>query len=122
VGWIHDFFGTEVDVYVSLGAIFLYDVIFNCYLVLEIYSTLWFYNPDSSVDQGIKFCSKFQSSWNAMKLVPLRPSRLPDFGGIFTLSNGLCMENISRSVRQVKQAKNFGADCTVRIVRTVRTV
>jgi hypothetical protein len=40
-----------------------------------------------------------------MKPVPLRPSRLLDSGGIFTLSNGLRMEKISRSVRQVKQAK-----------------
>jgi hypothetical protein len=56
-------------------------------------------------DQGIKFCSKFQSARNATKPVPLRPSRLPDSGGIFTLSNGLRMEKISRSVRQVKQAK-----------------
>jgi hypothetical protein len=56
-------------------------------------------------DQGIKFCSKFQSARNAMKPVPLHPSRLPDSGGIFTLSNGLRMEKISRSVPQVKQAK-----------------
>jgi hypothetical protein len=56
---------------------------------------------------------KFQSARNATKTVPLRPSRLPDSGGIFTLSNGLRMEKISRSVRQAKQAKkNFDADCT----------
>jgi hypothetical protein len=47
-----------------------------------------------------------------MKIVPLRPSRLPESGGIFTLSNGLRMEKISRSVRQAKQAKKFDADCT----------
>jgi hypothetical protein len=46
-------------------------------------------------------------------------SRLPDSGGIFTLSNGLRMEKISRSVRQAKQAKFFDADCTVRTVRMV---
>jgi hypothetical protein len=54
----------------------------------------------------------FQSARNATKTVPLRPSRLPDSGGIFTLSNGLRMEKISRSVRQAKQAKIFDADCT----------
>jgi hypothetical protein len=50
---------------------------------------------------------KFQSARNATKTVPLRPSRLPDSGGIFTLSNGHRMEKISRSVRQAKQAKNL---------------
>jgi hypothetical protein len=44
--------------------------------------------------------------------VPLRPSRLPDSGGIFTFSNGVRMEKISRSVRQAKQAKFLDADCT----------
>jgi hypothetical protein len=48
---------------------------------------------------------KIQSAWNATKTVPLRLSHLPDSGGIFTLSNGLCMEKISRSVHQGKQAK-----------------
>jgi hypothetical protein len=42
---------------------------------------------------------------NAMKPVPLRPSRLPDSSGIFTLSNELRMEKISRSVRKIKQVK-----------------
>jgi hypothetical protein len=42
---------------------------------------------------------KNESDQNATKPVPLRQSRLPDFGGIFTLSNELCMENILRSVR-----------------------
>jgi hypothetical protein len=51
-----------------------------------------------------------------MKSVPLRPSRLPDSGGIFTLSNRLSMEKISRSVRQAKQAKKIDADCIVRTV------
>jgi hypothetical protein len=54
----------------------------------------------------------FQSARNATKTVPLRPSRLPDSGGIFTLSNGRRMEKISRSVRQAKQAKILDADCT----------
>jgi hypothetical protein len=44
--------------------------------------------------------------------VPLCPSRLPDSGGIFTFSNGVRMEKISRSVRQAKQAKFLDADCT----------
>jgi hypothetical protein len=39
-------------------------------------------------------------------------SRLPDFGGIFTFSNGVRMEKILRSVRQGKQAKFLDADCT----------
>jgi hypothetical protein len=42
---------------------------------------------------------KNESAQNATKPVPLCPSRLPDSGGIFTLSNGLRMEKISRSVR-----------------------
>jgi hypothetical protein len=57
-----------------------------------------------------------------MKTVPLRPSRLPDSGGIFTFSNGVRMKEISRSVRQAKQAKFLDADCTCPTVRTVRTV
>jgi hypothetical protein len=55
---------------------------------------------------------KFQSARNAMKMVPLRPSHLPDSGGIFTFSNGVRMEKISRSVRRAKQAKKNDADCT----------
>jgi hypothetical protein len=54
----------------------------------------------------------FQSARNATKIVPLRPSRLPDSGGIFTFANGVRMEEISRSVRQAKQAKIWNADCT----------
>jgi hypothetical protein len=50
---------------------------------------------------------KNESARIATKPVPLRPSRLPDFGGIFTSSNGVRMEKISRSVRKVKQAKNL---------------
>ena len=48
---------------------------------------------------------KNESVQNAMKPISLRLSRLPDSDGIFTLSNGLRMEKISRSVRQAKQAK-----------------
>jgi hypothetical protein len=59
---------------------------------------------------------KNESARNATKPVPLRPSRLPDSGGIFTSSNGLRMSKISRSVRKVKQAKK-GDDCTVRTVQ-----
>jgi hypothetical protein len=51
---------------------------------------------------------KNESAQNATKPVPLRPSRLPDSGGIFTSSNGVRMEKISRSVRKVKQAKKRG--------------
>jgi hypothetical protein len=54
----------------------------------------------------------FQSARNATKTVPLRPSRLPDSDGIFTFANGVRMEEISRSVRQAKQAKFWDADCT----------
>jgi hypothetical protein len=54
----------------------------------------------------------FQSALNATKTVPLCPSRLPDSGGIFTFSNGVRMEEISRSIRQDKQAKFWDADCT----------
>jgi hypothetical protein len=60
---------------------------------------------------------KNESAWNATKTVPLRPSRLPNSDGIFTLSNGLYMSKISRSVRKVKQAKE-NADCAVRTVCT----
>jgi hypothetical protein len=60
---------------------------------------------------------KNESARNATKPVPLRPSRLPDSSGIFTLSNGLRMEKISRSVRKVKQAKKI-ADCAVHTVCT----
>jgi hypothetical protein len=58
---------------------------------------------------------KNESSWNPMKPVPLRPSRLPDSSGIFTLSNRVCMEKISHSVRKVKQAKK-----TLLTVQSVR--
>jgi hypothetical protein len=42
---------------------------------------------------------KNESARNVTKPMPLRLSRLPDSGGIFTLSNGLRMEKISRSVQ-----------------------
>jgi hypothetical protein len=58
---------------------------------------------------------KNESAQIATKHVPLRLSRLPDSGGIFTSSNGVRMEKISRSVRKVKHAKK-GDDCTVRTV------
>ena len=72
---------------------------------------------------------KNESAQNMTKPTPLRLSRLPDSGGIFTLSNGLRMEKISRSVRKVKQVKKGGmivqsvqstchADCADRTVRT----
>jgi hypothetical protein len=47
----------------------------------------------------------FQSARNATKTVPLRPSRSPDSGGIFTFANGVRMEKLSRSVRRAKQVK-----------------
>ena len=49
---------------------------------------------------------KNESSQNMIKLMSLCPSRLPDSGGIFTLSNGLRMEKISHYVRKVKQVKS----------------
>jgi hypothetical protein len=63
----------------------------------------------------------FQSARNATKTVPLRLSRLPDSGGIFTLSNGRRMEKISRSVRQAKQAKSLMLTVPVRTVQSVRS-
>jgi hypothetical protein len=65
---------------------------------------------------------KNESAQNATKPVPLRPSRLPDSGGIFTLSNGLRMEKISRSVQKSNRQKKIDADCTVRTVRRGRAV
>jgi hypothetical protein len=71
---------------------------------------------------------KNEGARNATKPVPLRPSRLPDSGGIFTLSNGLRMEKISRSVRKAKQVKKrmtvqsvqstCHADCADRTIHT----
>jgi hypothetical protein len=62
---------------------------------------------------------KNESAWNSMKPKPLRPSHLPDSGGIFTLSNGVHMENILHSIRKVKQAKHL---LTVQSVQSVRTL
>jgi hypothetical protein len=63
---------------------------------------------------------KNESARNPTKPTPLRPSRLPDSGGIFTLSNGVRMEKISHSVRKVKQAKK--KLLTVQSVQSVRTL
>jgi hypothetical protein len=62
---------------------------------------------------------KNESARIATKPVPLRLSRLPDSGGIFTSSNGVCMEKISRSFRKGKQGKK-GDDRTVRTVHVAR--
>jgi hypothetical protein len=48
---------------------------------------------------------KNESAQNVTKPMPLRLSRLPDSGDIFTLSNGLHVDKISRSVRKAKQVK-----------------
>ena len=64
---------------------------------------------------------KNESARNATKPVPLRPSRLPDSGGIFTSSNGVRMEKISRSVRKVKQAKKGMTVQSVQSMCHVRT-
>jgi hypothetical protein len=47
----------------------------------------------------------FQSARNATKMVPLRPSRCPNSGGIFTSANGVRMEKLSRFVHRDKQEK-----------------
>jgi hypothetical protein len=56
-----------------------------------------------------------ESAQNPTKPTPLCPSHLPNFVHIFTSSNGLRMQKISRFVRKPKQAKK-GDDCTVRTV------
>jgi hypothetical protein len=61
---------------------------------------------------------KNESARNPTKPTPLRPSRLPDSGGIIFLSNGVRMEKISHSVRQAKQAKFWMLTVPVRTVRT----
>jgi hypothetical protein len=58
---LHGFFGTEVDVVVSLGAIFLCDVGFNFYLVLELCSGLWLCNFGSSVVQYLALYVSFET-------------------------------------------------------------
>jgi hypothetical protein len=64
---------------------------------------------------------KNESARNATKPIPLRLSRLPDSGGIFTLSNGVRMEKISRSVRKVKQEKKGMTVQSVQSTWHVRT-
>jgi hypothetical protein len=54
----------------------------------------------------------FQSARIETKTVPLRPSRFPDSGGIFTFANRVRMEEILRFDRQAKQVKIWDADCT----------
>jgi hypothetical protein len=49
---------------------------------------------------------KNESAHNPTKLTPLHPSRLPDFSGIFTLSNGFRMRKLSHSDRKPKQVKS----------------
>ena len=49
---------------------------------------------------------KNESAQNPTKPVPLRPSRLPDSGGIFTLSNRLRMRKLSHSDWKPKQVKS----------------
>jgi hypothetical protein len=61
---------------------------------------------------------KNESARNPTKPTPLRPSRLPDSGGIIFMSNGVRMEKISHSVRQAKQAKFWMLTVPVRTVRT----
>jgi hypothetical protein len=61
---------------------------------------------------------KNESARNPTKPTPLRPSRLPDSGGIFFMSNGVRMEKISHSVCQAKQAKFWMLTVPVRTVRT----
>jgi hypothetical protein len=69
---------------------------------------------------------KNESARNPMKPTPLCPARLPDFGGIIFMSNGVRMKKISHSVRRAKQAKFWMLTVPVRTVRTghvsVRTV
>jgi hypothetical protein len=58
---------------------------------------------------------------NAMKMEPLHPSCLPDSGSIFTFSNEVRMEKISRSVHRAKQGKILMLTVPVRTVRIVVT-
>jgi hypothetical protein len=51
---------------------------------------------------------KNEGARNPTKPMPLRLSRLPDSGHIFTSSNGLRMRNISRSVQKPKHGKKRG--------------
>ena len=49
---------------------------------------------------------KNESSRNTTKPTPLRPARLPNSDGIFTLSNRLYMRKLSRSDRKPKHVKS----------------
>jgi hypothetical protein len=49
---------------------------------------------------------KNESARNPTKPTPLRPARLLDSGGIFTLSNGLHMQKLSCSDWKPKQVKS----------------
>jgi hypothetical protein len=60
---------------------------------------------------------KNESARNPTKPTPLRPARLPDFGGIIFLSNGVRMKKISHSVRQAKQGKFWMLTVPIRTVR-----
>jgi hypothetical protein len=53
-----------------------------------------------------------------MKTVPLHPSRLPDSDGIFTFTNGVRMEEISRSVR----VKNLNRSANIITTNTEYTI
>jgi hypothetical protein len=55
-------------------------------------------------------------------MVPLRPSRSPDSGGIFIFTNGVRMEKLSRFVRRAKQVKKNDAHCTCPYRTRGRTV
>jgi hypothetical protein len=73
---------------------------------------------DPELDPGARQGSKRlknESAQNPTKPIPLRLSRLPNSGHIFTSSNELRMRKISHSVRKPKQAKKMG-DCIVRTV------
>jgi hypothetical protein len=58
---------------------------------------------------------KNESAQNLTKPTPLRPSRLPDFGHIFTSSNRLRMRKILHSIQKPKQEKK-GDDYIVRTI------
>jgi hypothetical protein len=49
---------------------------------------------------------KNEKSHNPMKPTPLRSSHLLDSSGIFTLSNGFRIQNLSRFDRKPKQVKS----------------
>jgi hypothetical protein len=61
---------------------------------------------------------KNESARNPTNPTPLRPSHLPDSGGIIFMSNGVRMEKISHYVCQAKQAKFWMLTVPVHTVRT----